>query len=187
MEISGGGWTVIQNRFDGSVDFDRDWVTYKNGFGTSTGEYWIGNDVIHELTKANTSSLYVSITLTNGTTLFEQYEKFSVTSERDNYRLFIAGQATGTLGDSIIKREKAGDIINGMMFTTSDRDNDKNPRNNCGREHSGGWWFNYCHDAYLNGVYGSSSWMQPWTPTLPLGTLIRKTMMMLKRLKPEGF
>ena len=39
---STSGWTVIQRRLDGSVDFHRYWNDYRNGFGYSNGEYWIG-------------------------------------------------------------------------------------------------------------------------------------------------
>ncbi|XP_062602646.1 fibroleukin-like [Saccostrea cucullata] len=81
MTTMGGGWTAIQKRVDGSVRFNRTWTEYKNGFGSPAQNVWIGNDVIHKLTKENTSSLYVSITLQNGTTLYEMYDRFSVSNE----------------------------------------------------------------------------------------------------------
>ncbi|XP_065941876.1 fibroleukin-like [Magallana gigas] len=179
METMGGGWTNIQNRFDGSVNFNRTWNDYKNGFGSATGEYWIGNDVIHELTKTNTSSLYVSITLTNDTTLFELYETFSVSSENDNYRLFVEGQASGTLGNMMVLSSYPAYTNKGMVFTTLDRDNDRNPSRNCASLWKGGWWFNYCSYVFLNGPYASSSWLYPWKPLK--GDMIKKTSMMLRR------
>lgn len=33
---------VIQRRMDGSVGFNRDFETYKGGFGDKNGEYWLG-------------------------------------------------------------------------------------------------------------------------------------------------
>ncbi|XP_062580573.1 fibroleukin-like, partial [Saccostrea cucullata] len=97
METMGGGWTVIQKRVDGSLSFYQNWTWYKTGFGTPEENDWIGNDVIHQLTRGNNSSLYVSITLQNGTSLYELYGKFAISDESEKYKLFLAGPAQGTL------------------------------------------------------------------------------------------
>ncbi|CAI9602570.1 unnamed protein product, partial [Staurois parvus] len=47
MDTSGGGWTVIQHRKDGSVNFHRTWKEYREGFGSTSGEYWLGNEFVH--------------------------------------------------------------------------------------------------------------------------------------------
>ncbi|CAF4021142.1 unnamed protein product, partial [Rotaria sp. Silwood1] len=44
------GWTVIQRRINGTIDFYRGWDDYKNGFGDLHTEFWLGNEKIHQLT-----------------------------------------------------------------------------------------------------------------------------------------
>ena len=51
---AGGGWTVIQEKMDGSVNFNRTQDDYKHGFGNLVGEFWLGLDKINRLTRNKT-------------------------------------------------------------------------------------------------------------------------------------
>jgi hypothetical protein len=50
-----------------------------------------------------------------------------------------------------------GQNLNGMSFTTKDRDNDPKSYNCAVNTHTGGWWYNKCAYADLNGVYQTSN------------------------------
>ncbi|XP_061190414.1 ryncolin-2-like [Saccostrea echinata] len=178
MDAMDGGWTAIQKRVDGSVKFNRSWTEYKNGFGSPEGNIWIGNDVIHQLTKGKNSSLYVSITLLNGTTLYQLYDGFSVSDEAEKYKLFMTGSVMGTLGDSML--DKYYGRLSGMYFSTLDKDND-NHMIHCALLHGGGWWFNECHTAFLNGPWSKAYWRRVWGSLITDGTNVRGTMMLIKR------
>ncbi|XP_062618319.1 fibroleukin-like [Saccostrea cucullata] len=180
MTTKCGGWTVIQKRVDGSTDFNRTWNEYKEGFGSVNSSYWLGNDIIHLLTK-HKPSLYVSITLTSGTTLYQQYEEFSITDETDNYRLYLNGPTTGTLGDRMFDTGIYDQDLCGMSFTTLDRHHDRSV-SNCAVfwGGGGGWWYNYCNFANLNGPWSPAVWNNPWFPTVVASNEIKETSMMIK-------
>ncbi len=61
METDGGGWLVFQRRMDGRTDFWRDWAEYAGGFGNISGEFWLGNEVLHSLTQAGDYSMRVDL------------------------------------------------------------------------------------------------------------------------------
>ena len=52
METDKGGWIVLQRRQDGSVDFYRNWTEYQSGFGDLSPEFWLGNDILRNLTES---------------------------------------------------------------------------------------------------------------------------------------
>ncbi|XP_062597803.1 fibroleukin-like [Saccostrea cucullata] len=182
MYTMGGGWTAIQKRVNGSMSFDRTWDEYREGFGDAGQDFWIGNDVIHQLTKGRNSNLYISITLGNGSKLYELYDQFSVSNEADNYQLFLAGNASGTLGDGMLHIDSSDFGLSGMKFTTSDRDNDRWAGGSCAAYYKGGWWFNGCYRAFLNGAWSPDRRGSPWYPTFNSGESIKETLMTIRSL-----
>ncbi|KAJ1350170.1 hypothetical protein KIN20_005898 [Parelaphostrongylus tenuis] len=55
MSTDGGGWTVFQRRVNASESFwDRNWNSFKNGFGLANmnlkSNFWLGNELLHQLT-----------------------------------------------------------------------------------------------------------------------------------------
>ncbi|CAH3141887.1 unnamed protein product [Porites lobata] len=141
----GGGWTVFQKRLDGSVDFFRGWDDYKRGFGNLNGEFWLGLDKIHHLTK-NHSRLRVDLADFDEETAYAMYDSFGVANEQQKYRLQL-GQYTGTAGDSL-------NIHRNMKFSTKDQKNN-NHKNDCANKFEGAWWYSNsdCHHSNLNGRY----------------------------------
>ncbi|XP_058253123.1 extracellular matrix-binding protein ebh [Hemibagrus wyckioides] len=150
MKSSGGGWTLIQHRFEGSISFNRTWNDYKRGFGKLTGEFWLGNDKIHWLTSTKAMVLRIELEDLDGVKEYAQYDQFHVGNESQYYRLMIEGYS-GTAGDAMQYNRKFNH--NQKNFTTPDRDNDQYPSGNCGAYYSSGWWFDACMAANLNGKY----------------------------------
>ena len=70
----GGGWTVIQRRYNGGVNFtDRDWVEYEDGFGSLCGEFWISLRSMHCLTSQGNWELRIDFELLDGTKSYLHY------------------------------------------------------------------------------------------------------------------
>ncbi|XP_059899579.1 angiopoietin-2b [Gadus macrocephalus] len=149
MQTRGGGWTVLQHRWNGSVDFHRGWSDYKAGFGDPSGEHWLGNDIIHQLTSSQDYSLQVRLRDRGGSEVFSHYDHFHVDAEDANYSLHAQG-FSGTAGRT------SSLTHSGTAFSTKDRDND-GCTCKCAQIASGGWWFEACGPSNLNGMYYPAS------------------------------
>uniref|UniRef100_A0A8D3B1K5 Angiopoietin 2b n=1 Tax=Scophthalmus maximus TaxID=52904 RepID=A0A8D3B1K5_SCOMX len=145
MKTRGGGWTVLQHRTNGSVNFHRGWRDYKVGFGEPSGEHWLGNDIIHRLTNSQEYSLHVQLKDREGNEAFSHYDRFYIDGEGHNYSLHAEG-FSGTAGRS------SSLTHSGTQFSTKDRDND-HCTCKCAQLASGGWWFEACGPSNLNGIY----------------------------------
>jgi len=44
------GWLVILSRIDGNFPYNATWSTYKNDFGRSSSNFWIGLESLYQLT-----------------------------------------------------------------------------------------------------------------------------------------
>ena len=92
----GGGWLVVQRRQDGSVDFNRGWTDYEEGFGSLNGEFLYGVRPLHCLINQGQWQLRIDFTLTNGTKLYLPYNKFSVGPANSQYQLSICDRICKT-------------------------------------------------------------------------------------------
>ena len=151
MDTDGGGWMVIQRRVPGgTVNFTRRWEDYENGFGDLNGEFWYGLRNLHCLTAREEMELRIDMVTKTKTKIWWTYQTFKVAGAGDKYRLTIGGGKSSSGRDGMAYH-------NGMQFSTYDQDNDKNSKS-CGYSDQGGWWYNSCYHANLNGPHNTPSW-----------------------------
>ncbi|KAI8493628.1 hypothetical protein Bbelb_285490 [Branchiostoma belcheri] len=150
----GGGWTVIQRRFDGSLHFDRPYNDYRYGFGSADGEQWLGLEPMYHLTYHNAYELYIELEDWSGVVKYALYDSFSVGDSSTNYRLNVGGYS-GTAGDGFdLSRPSSGLDLNGQGFSARNVDHDASSGSCAGNSLvSGGWWYNSCGYSALNGPY----------------------------------
>ena len=149
MDTDGGGWTVFQRRKDGSVDFERNWVDYVEGFGSLHGEFWLGLYKMYRLThrKKFAPELRVELLDHENNTAYAHYAQFSISSSDVNYSIRV-GSYSGSAGDSLSSHT-------GKIFTTPNRPTVTRGKT-CAQTYYSGWWFqtySYCYNSNLNGIY----------------------------------
>ncbi|XP_036413643.1 fibrinogen alpha chain [Colossoma macropomum] len=193
-----GGWVLVQQREDGSVNFNRTWEEYRVGFGKvdrqGRGEFWIGNHVLHLLTQTE-CLLRVELQDWEGKEAYAEYS-IKVGPEAEGFRLSVSSY-TGDAGDALVQgHSNMGSFLShaGMKFSTFDRDNDK-WEENCAEMYGGGWWYNNCQSANLNGIYYKGGQYDPgskvpyeiengivWLPFKPADYSLQVVRMMIRPL-----
>ncbi|WAR29980.1 FGL1-like protein [Mya arenaria] len=156
MDTEGGGWTVFQRRYDGSVAFNRSFVDYERGFGSLDGEFWTGLGLLYTLTSRANMTLRIDMSLPDGTTGFDEYSGFYISPpDRYNFNVDRRMNSERMTNSYLLSDNSSRWDINHQPFSTYDRDVDNWFGNNCALRHGGGWWFNECMTNNLNGPYNS--------------------------------
>lgn len=144
----------VQGRHAAGYSLDKTWCEFKSGFGVAqTGYYWMSNGLLHELTQNNGYRAVFDLqSAASGSEYWATYDTFTVGAEASGYQLTIG---------SVVGINTANDAMstqNGMRFTTRDRDNDNNSGGNCAQTNGGGYWYNACGDANINGDTNHVYW-----------------------------
>ncbi|KAK0407177.1 hypothetical protein QR680_019056 [Steinernema hermaphroditum] len=158
-------WTVIQQRVDNTLFWNRTFSEYEYGFGDARTSYWLGLDKIYGIIQATREQkMLLRIELRHdlcarhracsgyGEDGFWWGEwEFSIDGPETNYTLHISNITVGNLtGETDYFY-----INNEMPFTTVDADNDSRANNCALFKNYGGWWHKDCTFYALNGRYGS--------------------------------
>ncbi|XP_032289027.1 microfibril-associated glycoprotein 4-like isoform X2 [Drosophila virilis] len=143
--LAGSGWTVVQRRKDGTENFNRNWQDYRAGFGDLRGEFFMGLEILHRMTKAQSHELFIHLEDFHNETRYAHYNNFVIGSEHESYKIESLGEYSGNADDALLQHKNC-------KFSTPDRP--VAGKSNCAVLYQSGWWFNGgCYLCNLNGQY----------------------------------
>lgn len=136
MKTDGGGWTVVMRR--STLDFDRYYHDYEDGFGNLDGEFWYGLRLLRYFTSRipyeMRLDMFANINDTESTS-HATYGTFQV--EGDNYTLML-GNFTGSdpsLSDNLMHFNNEPFVARQEKQELGERDH------RCIDNFKGGWWY----------------------------------------------
>ncbi len=126
-------------RRDANSPYELDWQlkleAYKYGFGSITGDHFLGLDNFNLLTKNKPRQLKIVLNETE-----YRIKNFKVLNEYYNYKLIVDNEIDKMPDDSSFLR------LNNSLFSTIDVDFDLAVNSNCSSGWKAGWWFTDCFD-----------------------------------------
>ncbi|KFR09460.1 Angiopoietin-related protein 3, partial [Opisthocomus hoazin] len=137
-------WTVIQNRVDGSLDFNQTWDAYVNGFGDLNEEFWLGLNKTYAITRQGDYILRIELQDWKDNKRYIEYA-FSLGGLATDYALQLS-RISGSIPNALPEQTE-------LRFSTADRDGDVINDFNCPENYLGGWWHSECEETNLNGKY----------------------------------
>ncbi|NXI42239.1 ANGL3 protein, partial [Galbula dea] len=140
----GSSWTVIQNRVDGSLDFNQSWDAYTNGFGDLNEEFWLGLNKTYSITKQGDYILRIELQDWKEKRRSIQYT-FSLGGPETHYALQLT-RVSGSIPNALPEQTA-------LPFSTADHDMASRNDLNCPENYLGGWWHSECEETNLNGNY----------------------------------
>uniref|UniRef100_A0A674KA55 Angiopoietin-related protein 3 n=1 Tax=Terrapene triunguis TaxID=2587831 RepID=A0A674KA55_9SAUR len=141
---SDSSWTVIQNRVDGSLDFNQTWESYANGFGDLKGEFWLGLAKLYSIANQADYILRIELKDWKDNKRYVEYT-FTLGSPETDYTLHLS-EISGNIPNALPEQTK-------LRFSMMDHDNATKRDFNCPERYSGGWWHRACGETNLNGKY----------------------------------
>lgn len=142
------GFILYQRRVDLSFVFNQTWTAYRNGFGNICGNFWLGNEPVHQMTSKNgPCSLRLEMRPVDFSTSYvAHYLSFYIKSEANKYSLNVT-EFQSSLQDP---GRDALTSHNAMPFSTIDSWQ-SSCGTNCPSQLGEGWWFQCCYLVnYLN-------------------------------------
>ncbi|XP_078074523.1 angiopoietin-related protein 3 isoform X2 [Mustelus asterias] len=153
----------------------------------TAGEFWLGLEKVHHITRQRAYMLHIELDEWKSDKRFIKYT-FSLGEKETDYTIQLSDILLGNLHNAMTEQA-------GMKFSTKDRDNDMRNDTNCAESYSGGWWFNACGEANLNGKYikiRSKGKLERrkgicWNTWKGKSLFLKSTKMMIRPLNSEGF
>ncbi|XP_062135604.1 angiopoietin-related protein 7-like isoform X2 [Drosophila sulfurigaster albostrigata] len=170
-KTAGPGWIVILQNINGKESFFRDWATYSAGFGSFSGDFFLGLEKIHQLTNSTRYELLIQMEDYDGRVSNVHLDNFRVDGKDNDYIVSSLGNYSGQNN-------------NQCKYSKIDDDTDMWEYVNCKENYREGAWYADCLERKTNEYFPvkETEWGLPNTCLYGSPTLA-SSKMLIRRYK----